>query len=268
MVGVQVSKLFKCVVGGTATISRSVSRRGWLWALVIGGVVVGQAAHAHGTHPADDCIQFNLKTPTKKVNPYPGSTTYYKEYHYSAGGINLKVTGWSYHNGKIIQDWVGLWDGLGVERTNSPNHAVDNHNGDYDMLLLCFDVPVALKSLQIGWVHNDSDVSLLALTGGTLSNFTGKVWQALLGEGWESAGDYYDVKQNPNVNPDKIFAECWLVGAYNPNLGGSWLGGNKNVTTGPDYFKLAGLCVIPEPTTVGMVGLAFCGLLPLLRRRR
>lgn len=251
------SRVVNRVAGGRVCLP---IRARWV-GLVIGGLCFAQLAQAHP-------IEFNLKLPVSKVNPYPGSTTYYQEYHYAAMGINLKVTGWSYHQGKIVQDWVGLWDGLGVERTNSPNHAVDNARGDYDMLLLCFDVPVALKSLQIGWVYNDSDVSILALTGGPLTDFTGKVWQDLLSLGWVSAGDYYDVKQNPNVNPADIFAECWLVGAYNPNLGGTWLGGNQNVTTGTDYFKLAGLCVIPEPTTAGLIGLAIMGLLPVLRRSR
>ncbi len=163
-----------------------------------------------------------------------------------------------------------MWDGLGDEYASAPNHAIDNESGDYDMLLLQFSAPVSLKSLSIGWVQNDSDVSLLALPSGTPADPTGKVWQTLLTEGWVSAGNYYDVKQNPNVNPGDIVSKYWLVGAYNSNLGGSFLGGNQNITTGTDYFKLAGVnaCVIPEPTSFVMAALGIASSAMLLRRRR
>jgi hypothetical protein len=207
-------------------------------------------------------ITFDLTDPDSRSGVY--NSTYAQTYNYAVDGVDLTVTGWSYNSsGRITLDWVGRWDGLGVERVNSPDHSVDNSRGDYDMLLLSFGRQVSLEQVNLGWWYNDSDVSLLAYTGaGAPGSFTGGTWQQLLAAGWISAGDYYDVKQNPMVNPNGIGSQYWLIGAVNPNLGGAWLGDARNRTTGTDYFKVRSVAVssVPEPGTLALAGLALLGV--------
>lgn len=242
------------------TIRNSMWRIGTACAFLLAGA---------GVQAAPISTSFDLTDPDSRADVY--NSTYAKTYNYSNDGIDLTLTGWSYNSSsKIIQDWVGKWDGLGVEKVNSPNHAVDNEGRDYDMLLLSFSTQVKLDQVTIGWWSNDSDVSLLAFNGaGAPGSFTGKTWQELLGAGgWVSAGDYYDVKQNPGVNPGSIASQYWLIGAHNPNLGGSWTGGNANVRTGTDYFKVKGVAVstVPEPGSLALIGAALLGI-GLSRRR-
>lgn len=213
-------------------------------------------------------ISFNLTDPDSRTGIY--NSTYAKQYNYLESGVNLAVTGWSYNGSKVVvQDWVGKWDGLGVEKVDSPNHAVDNESGDFDMLLLSFDQAVTLKSIDLGWISGDSDMSFMAFNGTTFnsSSLLGKKWEALIGNGWQSAGNYYNVDYGNTgaVNLTNITSQYWLVGAYNSALGG-FTGPNKNTTGKTDYFKVKGVIVdkpvvkVPEPSTLVMMFLGLLGL--------
>lgn len=185
-------------------------------------------------------VDFDLTSPVSREQV--GNSTYAGTYNYDADGLGLSITGWSYKGSnygtsQVSQAWVGLWSGLGVERRSSPQHAIDNANGDYDMLLLSFDEAVELDALSIGWKKNDSDVSLMAYTGGSdFGGFAGlDVWEDLLDEGWELEDHYSDVKKrnSSSVNDGGLSSRYWLVGAYNPNLGN-----NPGWSLGNDFFKL------------------------------
>lgn len=219
-------------------------------------------------------ISFDLTDPDSRNNIY--NSTYAKQYNYLESGLGLSVTGWSYNNSKVvIQDWVGKWDGLGVEKVDSPNHAVDNESGDFDMLLLSFDTAVTLKSIDLGWISGDSDMSFMAFNGGTFdsSSLLGKKWEMLIGNGWQSAGNYYNVDygNSGNVNLSNITSQYWLVGAYNPALGG-FTGTNRNTTGKTDYFKVKGVVVdepvikVAEPGTLVLMLMGFIGLVAARRR--
>lgn len=239
-------------------------------------------------------ISINLNTPDSRNGAL--NATYAMQYNYNEGDINLSVTGWSYGVNKtktckrynywgqcaeyktvtsvkqeIEQDYVGKWDGLGVEKTDSPNHAVDNEGGDFDMHLLSFDQMVIMDSLDMGWISNDSDVTVLAYTGTNFdsASLLGKKWQDLLGMGWSLVGNYYNVDYHPNsgkINAGKVVAQHWLVGAYNDVFGG-FTGDNINKTGGNDYYKLKGITLdkppvveVPEPGALLLLALGLIGL--------
>lgn len=193
-----------------------------------------------------------------------GDDAYAKTYNYSSDGLNLSVTGWSYgiFSDRIESSYVGSWDpyGLGVEQAYSPNHAIDNYRGDYDMLLLSFDQAIELDAIASGWHYNDSDASIMAYTGGPVSDvtsaFVGNQWQDLLLEGWSFVGDYYNVgSSNTNVNSSGLTSQYWLVGAYNQHLGGP-----SGITSNNDFFKLKSATVsvnpVPLPGSLLLFGTA------------
>jgi hypothetical protein len=253
-------------------------------------------------------ITIDLTSPDSREGIY--NSTYAKQYNYEEDDLDLSLTGWSYGTktetsttctkygkGKnkntciaskttqttsldeaIEQEFVGKWDGLGIEKTDSPNHAVDNEAGDYDMHLLSFDELVKLISLDIGWYKGDTDISILAYRGNSFNSTTllGKKWQELIGNGWDLVGNYYNVDSGHNnglVNLDGVTSKYWLVGSYNPNFGNTFSGPNKNVTKseGKDYYKLKSATVerelpdeppvdVPEPNSLLLLALGLFGL--------
>jgi hypothetical protein len=246
-------------------------------------------------------ISFDLTTPDSRSGIL--NSTYAMQYNYDEMDLGLAVTGWSYGTAttktcvkkdrrgtctkyststsvkeSIEQDYVGKWDGLGVEKTDTPNHAVDNEGGDYDMHLLSFDELVKLTTLDIGWFQNDTDISILAFSGDSFnsSSLLGKKWQDLIGNGWDLIGNYYNVDNGPNdgaVNQGGVVSQYWLVGAYNTHFGNTFSGPNINSTGGDDYYKLKGVTVerppveVPEPGSLLLVAFGMIGLSWARRRK-
>ena len=249
-------------------------------------------------------ITFNLVSPESRNGIF--NSTYARQYNYEKDGLGLSVTGWSYGtqtttrqvctrenrqgkctktrsitatsvNRAIEQDYVGKWEGLGIEKTDSPNHAVDNEGGDYDMHLLSFDELVKLTSLDLGWYQKDTDISILAFNGNDFQNSSllGKEWEDLIGNGWQLAGNYYNVDygNNGSINQGGMVSRYWLVGAYNPGFGDGFSGPNINKTNDVDYYKLKGVTVerppvveVVEPGSLLLMGLGLIGLAVIRRR--
>lgn len=275
--------------------------------LIVAGMMMTIGA-VGTTHAAP--IVFDLTDPDSRSGIY--NSTYAKQYNYASDDVTLSVTGWSYGwkttqttrctlqfagrcyrtetvnvrtvNNKIEQEWVGMWDGLGVEKTDSPNHAVDNEANDYDMHLLSFSESVMLTSLDIGWYQGGTDISVLAFSGSLFdpASMLGKKWEDLLGAGWSVVGNYPNVDTQGNsgaINFEGVIAQYWLIGAYNPVFGDllpsmNLLKTSKVKSNPDDYYKLKGVAFervppeeVPEPAAGLLLGASLMGL-ALARRRR
>lgn len=217
------------------------------------------------------------------VNPSPAPA----DPNAPATTIGATATGWANTEGSAnvnleqgqLQSWSG---GLGVkhadnETDSSPQHATDNH-GRLESILYSFEQAISLTQVNITWYSNDSDITVLAFTGGSFdvnSNLKGLSYANLLTNGWELVGHYSDLHSTGNktaVNTD-ISSSYWLIGAAN-SLGQSGSGLDSNL----DYVKIGALAAtvntqftppppptgVPEPGTLALFGL---GALMLARAR-
>lgn len=270
--------------------------------------LVSFASLAFATEVFAAPISITLTSPTSRTGVNSDSA-YAATYNYVKPGLNMSLTGWTYGvtettvnttcktwtpktktspkvckvwntkttkspDNKAVQTLVGNFgtsNGIGDEKASTPNHAIDNEGGYYDMLLLSFSDLVTLNTIDLGWISGDSDVSILAFNGTSPSQVSplGKSWESLVGNGWQSAGNYYNVGSSPKaVNPLNIASQYWLIGAYNPLLDASV----KDTTT--DYFKLQGITVtkvtktvkLPEPSALLLSIMGILGLIAVRRR--
>jgi hypothetical protein len=165
-----------------------------------------------------------------------------------------------------------------VNEGANPEHAIDN-NERYDMALLSFSKGVRLTSLKLGWMYNDSDMTVLAYTGTAplnltgastgVKNFVGLTYSQLLANGWTLIGNYADVAINTaraiNNSATPIYSSYWLIGADNPlasNPLANPVAATYFSTTRYDYVKLASITgfAVPEPGTTALLALALGGL--------
>lgn len=202
------------------------------------------------------------------VNDRNESGTYNWTLSYAKDGVGLNVKGYSNTDGTtdIQRDKIGTWSGgLGVEERNSPEHALNNANNDYDMLLFTFDQSVVLDNISVGWIGNDSDVSVLAKTGPSGSGVS--VWGDLLTNGWSLIDQESNVNSSGRaINGGNVSATQWLIGAYNPvyqNMG--WTLGNEEFKLKTVSFTAAD---VPAPSTLVTLLVGVFGLLMARRRTR
>lgn len=165
----------------------------------------------------------------------------------------------------------------------SPYHTLDNNNAK-ESLVLSFGKAVTLTALNIGWMYNDSDVSVLAYTGAGAPVFDASTNYSNLtsSKGWSLVGQLADLALSTNVNAPSatistaVSSSYWMIAAYNSTFGGGCTGGVCG--DGNDYVKVysvAGNTANPpppgkvsEPAALFLVSSALLGIAGLRRRHQ
>lgn len=190
-------------------------------------------------------VSFDLGDPVSAEGAY---AHYANAYNYQVEGVSMSVTGWSSGGdrfsplGRIDAAQVGLWNSwMGVEGEGSMSPTVDNFGLDFDFLMFEFSQEVSLNGVGLGYIENDSDLSIGTMDAGELL----------------AVGSIYDADLGLNaVNAPTIASNIWVIGAFHPAFGRiqdfSW-----------DGFKLNELSVdinpVPLPAAVWFLATGLLG---------
>jgi len=195
----------------------------------------------------------------------------------SVGGITVTATAWANTGGAsnttlqpgIVNVFAG--NGLGVNNADRsggpggggdtdegvvPEHAIDNDQRK-DSILLVFSTPVQLTQIEIGYASGDSDMTVLAFTGGSCSSPAGQTYSGLTGCGWTFVRNLSNVPVDSftSISNGSTSSQYWLIGTAISDVGGS-------TDSTSDHVKLLAVkgdttTKVPEPTTLLLLGFAF-----------
>lgn len=187
--------------------------------------------------------------------------------HYGSSGIGLNCGG---TNGNPC---VG---------ESAPLHGIDNNTG-YDLVIFHFDQAVTLDQIQMGYVGDDSDVSIFAHTGPVAADLTTKFnydptdtntssnGVGLTTLGWELIGHHGNVGTTATaVNSANVTSSWWAIGAYTSHIANP-ARTFGSVDTATDAFKLKSLffsaaSAVPTPSTLALLAVVL--LLGGMRRKQ
>jgi hypothetical protein len=188
---------------------------------------------------------------------------------------------WSGGIGILNDDEVAQADG---ETNGSPDHAIDNDNNNVDFLVLQFSKPVNLKSITLGWISGDSDVTigwgdapgatwnvLPVLNNVAIDpNSPGGLDSMIFGQK-TFAGTASSSTTDPRLTPNGAKSDFWIISAANPNVDED--PSTKKTKFLSDYMKLSAIVVseyppLPEPGTWMTMILGFGALGGMMRRRK
>lgn len=221
------------------------------------------------------------------------------------GTPDVPTTGSTFSSSALVYNWglVGLGIVSGNEDPNAIGpHAIDNGYGIEAMLLKFTSGPVNLSSLTIGWngtdnpttsdnnggiagggapvTYNDSDLSVLAWTGG--GGGPTMAGSGLLSAGWTLVGNYANVGLNSGNTQSPItsaiYSSYWLISAYSSSYfsGTSAQESAAGLSQGNDAFKVLSVAGsfkppgtgVPEPGAVALLGIALFGMVVVRRRKQ
>jgi hypothetical protein len=179
---------------------------------------------------------------------------------------------------------TGPGDGLDSNERDSeaPEHAIDNDQRK-DSMLLTFTESVKLTHVQLGYRYNDSDITVLAFTGGSCGgSVAGQTYSGLTSCGWTLVSHITNVPQQTGTsftsinNTGNISSQWWLISTYISDLANAsktftTSGGVGTADSSKDHVKLLAVKGdpngrVPEPGTLGLLGLAAVGFWGLRRK--
>jgi len=184
---------------------------------------------------------------------------------FTADGITVTATAWSYDGTSFQQARLGQWSsGLAVcnqaEVCGDPIHQVDN-DGQNEYVLFQFSSAVDPLSVRIDpYGIYDRDVSYWTSTTALSSNLLlGETYASLSGLGFSPRIDDWGTESSDarDVSIASPVVTSLLFGARHN-------GGED----GHDYFKISSITTVPEPSSFLLMGLGMLSLVWIARKRQ